>query len=81
FAHADPAQPLPGNGRFQPERARAEPISDAEVVTVIPFGTAVSVYATNADQTWWLVQYDGQTGWVDGEYITRTASCDSLPSR
>ncbi len=60
---------------------RAEPSTDTELVTVIPFGTAVSVFASNEDRTWWLVSYEGETGWVDGEFITRTASCDNLPSR
>lgn len=60
---------------------RAEPSTDADVITVIPFGTAVSVFAASEDRTWWLVSYEGETGWVDGEFITRTASCDALPSR
>jgi uncharacterized protein YgiM (DUF1202 family) len=60
---------------------RAEPNTSAEVLDVIPFGTAVSVFATNTDRTWWYVQYNSQAGWVDGSYITRTVSCDSLPAR
>ena len=60
---------------------RTEPNAEAEVVTVIPFGTAVPLFASNADQTWWYVSYEGQDGWVDGQYITRTAACDNLPVR
>ncbi|MAS33419.1 MAG: hypothetical protein CL610_05395 [Anaerolineaceae bacterium] len=60
---------------------RAEPNEESDVLTVIPFDTAVSVFASNADQTWWLVMYEDQTGWVDGEFITLTASCSNLPAR
>lgn len=60
---------------------RAEPNSQAEVLTVIPFGTAVPVFAANADRTWWFVRYQDQAGWVDGQFITRTAACDTLPVR
>jgi uncharacterized protein YgiM (DUF1202 family) len=60
---------------------RAEPNAEAEVLTIIPFGTAVSVFASNVDQTWWYVSYENQSGWVDGQYITRTAACDNLPVR
>lgn len=60
---------------------RAEPNRDAEILAVIPFGTAVSVFASNEDRTWWYIRYQDQAGWVDGEYITRTVSCDNLPAR
>jgi uncharacterized protein YgiM (DUF1202 family) len=60
---------------------RSEPNAEAEVLTMIPFGKAVPVFASNDDQTWWYVNYEGQDGWVDGQYITRTAACDSLPVR
>lgn len=60
---------------------RTEPDSEAEVLEVIPFDTAVPVFATNEDRTWWFVRYGEQAGWVDGEFITRTAACDSLPVR
>jgi hypothetical protein len=60
---------------------RSEPTLDAEVLTVIPFDTAVSVFAANADRTWWLIQYEDVQGWVDGEFITLTSACDALPSR
>lgn len=60
---------------------RSAPNATAEVLTVIPFGTAVPLFASNADQTWWYVNYEGQAGWIDGQYITRTAACDRLPVR
>lgn len=60
---------------------RSAPNAEAEVLTVIPFGTAVPLFASNADQTWWYVNYENQAGWIDGQYITRTAACDNLPVR
>jgi uncharacterized protein YgiM (DUF1202 family) len=60
---------------------RTEPRTDADVIVVIPFDTAVPVFASNEDRTWWLVRYGDQTGWVDGQFITRTSSCDTLPVR
>lgn len=61
---------------------RSEPDAEAsEVLAVIPFDTVVSVSGTNEDRTWWYVQYEGQAGWVDGEFVSTTAACDDLPVR
>lgn len=61
---------------------RSEPdVETSEVLAVIPFDTAVPVFAANDDRTWWYVRYDDQAGWVDGEFISRTAACDDLPVR
>jgi hypothetical protein len=61
---------------------RTEPNADtSDVVAVIPFDTVVSVFGTNADRTWWYAQYEGQAGWVDGEFVSTTAACEDLPVR
>jgi uncharacterized protein YraI len=60
-------------------RLRVQPSRDAETLTIIPFSTTVTVFGRNADSTWWYVQHQGQAGWVDGEFITRSVSCDDLP--
>ena len=61
---------------------RTEPDADAsEVVAVIPFDSIITVFGTNDDRTWWFARYEDQVGWVDGEFISRTAACDDLPVR
>ena len=60
---------------------RSEPSADGDLIATIPYDSAISVFGSNADRTWWYVEYNDQTGWVDGQYITRTAACDALPVR
>ncbi|MBE0688489.1 MAG: hypothetical protein IH587_00025 [Anaerolineae bacterium] len=62
-------------------RLRAEPNPEAETLLVIPFSTTISLYGRSEDGGWWFAEYDDQTGWIDGEFITRSASCDELPVR
>lgn len=56
---------------------RADPSKDGELLLTIPFGSAVSSTGHNADD-WWQVSYDGKEGWVSGEYVSLTASCNAL---
>lgn len=60
---------------------RAQPNLEAEVLLVIPFDTTVTLFGRNRDSSWWLAQYDGQTGWLKGEFLNVTASCAELPVR
>jgi hypothetical protein len=60
-------------------RLRAEPDREAETLVVIPFSTTITIYGRNEGSTWWFAQYEDQAGWVDGEFITRSVSCDELP--
>ena len=61
---------------------RTEPNAEtSEVVQVIPFDTIITLFGTNEDRRWWLARYEDEVGWVDGEYISRTAACDDLPVR
>ncbi|MCA9909199.1 MAG: hypothetical protein KC519_11165 [Anaerolineae bacterium] len=59
-------------------RLRALPDRDSETLLVIPFSTTITLYARSQDSSWWFAKYEDQTGWVDGEFITRSASCDEL---
>lgn len=58
---------------------RAAPTSDAEVLVVIPFNTTITLFARSEDSAWWLASYDGQAGWVRGEYMRLSDSCAELP--
>lgn len=49
---------------------RAGPGTDFDKVAQIPAGTAVTALGTNADETWVVVQYEGQYGWLAKEYLT-----------
>jgi len=53
----------------------------SEVVILIPFDTVFTVYAPNEDKTWWFAQYEGEAGWINGEFISLTNPCLSLPAR
>lgn len=62
-------------------RLRAAPDREAETLVVIPFGTVVEVYGRNEASTWWYADFEEQSGWMDGEFLTRSANCDGLPVR
>jgi uncharacterized protein YraI len=62
-------------------RLRTAPNADAETLLVIPFATTIELYARNNDSTWWQTVFDGQTGWVDGEFVTVSAACSALPAQ
>ena len=48
---------------------RAGPGTDFDKVAQIPAGTAVTALGANADETWVVVQYEGQYGWLAKEYL------------
>lgn len=60
---------------------RAEPDLEAELVATIPYNTTVTLFGRNTDSTWWYGRYEGQTGWLKGEFLTLSASCEALPER
>lgn len=56
-------------------------LEDSNVLIVIPFEEAFSVFGPNADQTWWYGRYQDEAGWVSAEFIRLTAPCFDLPVR
>ena len=60
---------------------RALPEAEAEVLATIPFNHTVTLFGRSADSVWWYGNYDGEAGWVKGEFLTLSASCDTLPER
>lgn len=60
---------------------RAAPNREAAIQLTIPYNTTVMVYGRTADSGWWFVEYDGQTGWVDGQYVQAATACAALPAR
>lgn len=58
---------------------RSAPSTSADILTVIPFGSRISVAGRNSDSAWWFVDYNGLWGWVSGEYITVESSCQDTP--
>ncbi len=62
-------------------RLRAQPSTEAETLLVIPYATMITLSARSADSVWWLTEYDGQTGWVAGEFLMLSAGCAALPAR
>jgi uncharacterized protein YgiM (DUF1202 family) len=60
---------------------RAQPDLDAELLATIPYDTAVTAFGRDSDASWWLVEYEGQAGWVSAEFVQAAAACDALPVR
>lgn len=60
---------------------RIVPESDADVLAVIPFDTNVPAFGRSADSGWWYVEYEGEFGWVDAQFVRAAAGCDRLPVR
>ncbi|MBW4437132.1 MAG: SH3 domain-containing protein [Pleurocapsa minor GSE-CHR-MK-17-07R] len=60
-------------------RLRAAPSADSETLLVIPFGTAIEITGMSADGLWWQTAFDGQSGWVDAEFVSASAACASMP--
>lgn len=58
---------------------RAQPNSDGDLITTIPFGSVVQSIGQNA-AGWWQVSYGRSTGWVSGEYVTPGSGCANLPT-
>ena len=51
--------------------------TDSTVYLSIPFGTSVTADGRTRDD-WYSVTYEGQAGWVSGEYVTTNSTCDNL---
>jgi len=58
---------------------RSEPDTNAELQQTIPFDNTVALYGRTADSVWWYGEYEGKQGWMMGEYMTLSASCERLP--
>lgn len=58
---------------------RDKPTTDGSTVLLsIPFGNVVTATGHTADN-WYSVTYNGQAGWVSGDYVTAQAECKQLP--
>lgn len=66
-------------------RLRVAPNRDSETLLTIPYGTTIELYAhgdaSENGARWWYTTYEGQQGWVDGQFMLVSAACDSLPAR
>jgi hypothetical protein len=62
-------------------RLRSAPSRESETLLVIPYTTVLELTARNSDSTWYATTYDGQVGWVDGAFLSLSASCAALPFR
>lgn len=60
---------------------RAQPEVDAEVLATIPFNTTITLFGRSSDSSWWYGEYEGNAGWVKGEFLALSSSCDALPER
>lgn len=56
-------------------------LEDTQILLTIPFETTLTLYAQSQDGAWWLTEWEGQSGWVSGEFIRRAEACANLPAR
>lgn len=56
---------------------RDEPNTDGKIYLSIPYGTQIVADGHTADD-WYNVTYNGQAGWVSGEYLSKVAACGDL---
>lgn len=54
---------------------RAEPNTEAEVVAIIPEGRYVDLTARTDDFEWWQTEFEGEQGWVAGNFLTFNDAC------
>jgi len=54
---------------------RAEDTVDAEIVAIIPEQTRVALSARNEEGTWWVTEFEGETGWVAAEFLQLDPVC------
>jgi hypothetical protein len=60
---------------------RAQPEADAEVLATIPFNNTITLFGHSDDSVWWFGEYEATSGWVKGEFLALSSSCDTLPER
>ncbi len=53
---------------------RRTPNADAESLGLIPAGSELQVQGRNADGNWLQVSVQGQTGWINSQFVTLTKS-------
>jgi D-alanyl-D-alanine carboxypeptidase len=56
---------------------RDQPNTDGKIYLSIPYGTQITTDGRTADD-WYKVTYNGQAGWVSGEYASKVAACSAL---
>jgi uncharacterized protein YraI len=59
---------------------RGGPGLDYQLLLTIPHNTVLTVGDSNEDSTWWQVSYNGNTGWVKGEYLNFYGDCPDAPA-
>ncbi len=60
-------------------RLRAEANQDAETLLTIPADSILFLSGRTEDSAWWQTEFEGQAGWVVGEFLLLSAACPELP--
>lgn len=61
-------------------RLRAAPSQDAETLLTIPSNSVIFLSGRDDASLWWQTEFDGQAGWVLGEFLLLSAACPALPA-
>lgn len=62
-------------------RLRAEPLEESATLLTIPYAEAITLTAQTSGGGWYAASYDGQEGWVAGQFLTLGPACDALAVR
>jgi len=55
---------------------RASASAESDLLLTIPYSSLIS--AAEYSGGWWLVSFENQTGWVNGEYVSALSDCSAL---
>jgi uncharacterized protein YraI len=58
---------------------RDGPSLDATRIAVIPRGVAIQGVGRAPGGGWWLVDFEGQRGWVSADVVEAAPACEALP--
>ncbi len=62
-------------------RLRSAPTTDSDTLDRIPFKATIQAIGRSSDNTWLLVVFNGQTGWVAARYGRLSDNINRLPVR
>lgn len=54
---------------------RASDSTTADIVGIIPEGRYINILGKNADETWYFTEFEGEQGWIAGDYLRLDDVC------
>lgn len=77
------AEPLAATGvtytTNAPLRIRTAPNTNGAIIGTIPWGLTAEIVGRNGDSSWWMVRYDGITGWSSANFGRIRGDTNTIP--